>query len=164
LASFVPRILANNLSPLNRALYAKESPAMDALEKLAETNRQHNKIKKDEKFSTYFLMLGLLPFYADLIYSKFVVGLEFPESFGYFLLSLAGNCIFAFPVLGMGSLLLFPRLLKLFTLIGIQIWFAYFWVYHELSWVGFLPLVIVYLIFQIQLPKIKQRATEEDGI
>ena len=143
---------------------AKESPAMDALEKLAERNRQHNKIKKDEKFSTYFLMLGLLPFYADLIYSKFVVGLEFPESFGHFLLSLAGNCIFAFPVLGMGSLLLFPRLLKLFTLIGIQIWFAYFWVYHELSWVGFLPLVIVYIIFQIQLPKIKQCAAEEDGI
>ncbi|PKI16289.1 hypothetical protein, partial [Colwellia sp. 12G3] len=155
---------ANYNFPLNAALYAKESPAMDALEKLAERNRQHNKIKKDEKFSTYFLMLGLLPFYADLIYSKFVVGLEFPESFGYFLLSLAGNCIFAFPVLGMGSLLLFPRVLKLFTLIGIQIWFAYFWVYHELSWVGFLPLVIVYIIFQIQLPKIKQCAAEEDGI
>ncbi len=137
---------------------------MDALEKLAERNRQHNKIKKDEKFLTYFVLLGLLPFYADLIYSKFVVGLEFPESFGYFLLSLAGNCIFAFPVLGMGSLLLFPRLLKLFTLIGIQTWFAYFWVFHYLTWVGFFPLVIVYITFQIQLPIIKQRAAEEDGI
>ena len=41
---------------------------------------------------------------------------------------------------------------QLFTLIGIQIWFTYFWVYHELSWAGFLPLVIIYLIFQIQLP------------
>ncbi len=145
-------------------LNAKESPAMDALEKLAERNRQHNKIKKDEKFSTYFLLLGLLPFYTDLIYSKFVVGLEFPESFGYFLQSLAGNCIFAFPVLGMGSLLLFPRLLKLFTLIVIQTWFTYFWVFHDLTWVGFFPLVIVYITFQIQLPKIKQRAAEEDGI
>ncbi len=137
---------------------------MDALEKLAERNRQHNKIKKDEKFLTYFVLLGLLPFYADLIYSKFVVGLEFPESFGYFLLSLAGNCIFAFPVLGMGSLLLFPRLLKLFTLIGIQTWFAYFWVFHDLTWVGFFPLVIVYITFHVQLPIIKQRAAEEDGI
>ncbi|TMO74843.1 hypothetical protein CWC17_07745 [Pseudoalteromonas sp. S3785] len=137
---------------------------MDALEKLAERNRQQTKIKKDEKFLTYFVLLGLLPFYADLIYSKFVVGLEFPESFGYFLLSLAGNCIFAFPVLGMGSLLLFPRLLKLFTLIGIQTWFAYFWVFHDLTWVGFFPLVIVYITFYIQLPKIKQRAAEEDGI
>ena len=90
--------------------------------------------------------------------------LEFPESIGYFLLSLAGNCIFAFPVLGMGSLLLFPRLLKLFTLIGIQTWFTYFWVFHDLTWVGFFPLVIVYITFQIHLPKIKQRAAEEDGI
>lgn len=137
---------------------------MDAIEKLAEKNRQYNKIQKDEKFSTYFLMLGLLPFYADLIYSKFVVGLEFPESVGYFSFSLVGICIFSFPILGMGSLLIFPRLLKIFTLIGIQIWFAYFWVFNELTWVGFLPLVFVYLLFQMQLPKIKQRATDEKGI
>lgn len=129
---------------------------MDALEKLAQKNRQHNKIKKNEKFLTYFIILGFMPFYTDLTYSYFFIDLEFPESSAYSLVSLAGNLIFILPVLGMGELLLFPRLLKLFTLVFIQIWFAYFWVFDDSHWIGFLPLVIVYVIFQTQLPKIKK--------
>lgn len=137
---------------------------MDALERLAEKNRQHQKYKTAENIAALILLIGLLPFYSDMAYSALVLGHEFPQGAVYLAISLFGSLSFALPIMAMGDLLLFPRALKVVMFVVLQAWFAYFWVLSEESWVAFMPLVPVFLILQFQIPKIKELAEKEDGI
>ena len=135
---------------------------MDALEKLADKNRTHQKHVKAEKLALALIALGLLPFYVDLAYSMFTSDASFPQRLMFAFVSCIGSLSFSYPILAMIELSLFSYRVKAIILVFTQSWFIYFWVFSEISWIGFLPLVPVYLVMRRQLPEIKAKVDKED--
>ncbi|RDV23875.1 hypothetical protein DXV75_16960 [Alteromonas aestuariivivens] len=135
---------------------------MDALDKLAEKNRTHQKHVKAEKLAVALIALGLLPFYVDLVYSIITSDASFPQRLVFAFVSCIGSLCFSCPILAMVDLSLFSYRVKAIILVFTQSWFIYFWVFSEAPWVGFLPSIPVYLAMRRQLPEIKAKAANGD--
>jgi hypothetical protein len=137
---------------------------MDALEKLAANNRLHKKHKRAERIAAFILFIGALPAYIDWVYSSVYFFEDFPKN----IIPMIGSCIgalcFSLPLMAMGDLLILPKWFKIIVFILLQVWFTYFWVFYNLSWPAFLVLIPVYILLQFQVPEIKRRAKEADGI
>ncbi|EGM70781.1 hypothetical protein SOHN41_01269 [Shewanella sp. HN-41] len=131
---------------------------MDVLEKLAEKNKAQEKHRSNERFVTIVLLLILVPCLFGIAID---VGLiESSASFNLWLYG-AGTLCFGLPLAAMGDLMLFPRWLKLLGLFVLQSWFIYFWAFQMQSLLAFVPLLPVFALLQIQLPKIRQQAGRE---
>ena len=135
---------------------------MNTLDKLAEKNRTHIQHLRKERLVSFVLILGLLPFFIDLVYSAIYLGHEFPQSLVHMATSLIGAFAFSFPLMAMGEQLILPTWLKVIALIMMQVWFTYFWVFYILSWPAFLLLVPVFILLQFQAPAIKKAAEAEE--
>ncbi|TKB45368.1 hypothetical protein [Thalassotalea mangrovi] len=131
---------------------------MDVLSKLQEKNKAHELHDSNARWNTVWTVLFLSP----LLFSY---GLEFYYSFKgitfetlprFFVLF--GMLGFGLPLGAMGSLMLFNRSTKLVMMLICQSWFIWFWVIEQLSWLAFLPLMIAFIIVQIQMPKIKNQS------
>ncbi|MGX1113683.1 hypothetical protein ACSSVW_003112 [Pseudoalteromonas sp. MBR-15] len=129
---------------------------MDALSKLQEKNKIHSKHQRSTSWNTVWMFCLLSPLlfsYGYEFYFSVIQNTEF-ESI-HPAIVLVGSLGFGLPLAAMGDLMLFKRVIKLLLLIAAESWFIWFWVVSELSWLAFLPLIPVFVMLQIQLPKIK---------
>ena len=136
---------------------------MDALEKLAEKNRTHRNHIKAERIMTLLMIVGLLPFYIDLVYAFIFADKTFPEELVFAAISGLGVFCFSFPLLAMGELIQLPLWVKVISLLLLETWFTFFWVFNNSSWLAFVVLIPVYVVFKIQIPAIKSKA-ESNGL
>jgi uncharacterized membrane protein len=135
---------------------------MDTLEKLAQKNKAHRKHQSNDRFSTVVMSLVLVPFLFGIAID--VGAINSSLNFNLWLYGLGALC-FGLPLAAMGDLMLFSRWLKISGLIIAQGWFIYFWAFQMQSWLAFAPLVPAFVLLQIQMPKIKQKAErEKNGI
>lgn len=137
---------------------------MDTLNRLAEKNRKHKKHKFNDKIAAFVTFIGLLPFYIDAGFTWFVLDKSLLAMASNLVISGVGSLSFALTLMGTGDLLLFPRVLKITTFILLESWFTYFWVFIEISWVAFIPLVPVYVLFKYQAPEIIKLVKEQDDL
>lgn len=136
--------------------------AMDTLQKLAQKNNAHQKHQSNERFSTIVMILVLVPLLFGIAID--VGAINSSLNFNLWLYGLGALC-FGLPLAAMGDIMLLSRWLKMSGLIITQGWFIYFWAFQMQSWLAFAPLAPVFVLLQIQMPKIKKQAEhEENGI
>ena len=131
---------------------------MDTLEKLAKKNKAQEKHRSSERFLTTAMMLVLIPFLFGIAIDVGVINSS--RNFNLWFYD-AGALGFGLPLAAMGDLMLLTRRLKLTGLMIAQGWFIYFWAFQTQSWLAFSPLVLVFVLLRIQMPKIKQKAERE---
>jgi len=86
---------------------------MNTLDKLTDKNHIHNKYVRAERLMGFVLIIGLLPFYVDIIYSAIYSGHEFPQSLLYMLASSFGALYFSLPLMAMVELMIIPKWLNI---------------------------------------------------
>jgi len=139
----------------------------DVLKKLQEKNEaqrlESKRIAKNDRMEFIGIALVVAPLlfsYAYRIYCSFM-GFEVEYSILFMFL---GSISFGLPAIFLIDFQLFYPQLKLAVLSICIIWFSYFWVVVYLSWLAYIPLLILYAWLLKNRKEISKQLNREAGI
>ncbi|PWF63191.1 hypothetical protein CBX96_11900 [Shewanella sp. BC20] len=123
---------------------------MDALDKLAAKNAQHDSAVKAERLIILLVSLGLLPFYIDIGYAVWT-DLTFPERHFYLLISGVSCFFFSGLLMAFGELMRMRQWLKWVLFLISLTWFSTFWIFGNHDPIAFMPLIPAFILIKLKL-------------
>ncbi|MFK3863369.1 hypothetical protein [Pseudoalteromonas rhizosphaerae] len=130
------------------------------METLQEKNNKYAKYHRNDSWGVFVAFTIMSPLLFSYGYEFFywfqgeIIEVPHPA------FVLVGALFYGGIMVAMGDIIIFSKLLKVFSLIAVMCWFSYFWVVLNLSWLAFAPLVPVFILLQIQMPKIKANSNK----